>query len=433
MSENGESRPSEVAAAEGAGDKVVLAYSGGLDTSVAVRWIQETYGLEVITLTINMGTHEDLEAVRQRALDVGAVKALVVDATDVFVDYFIWPALQAGALYEGVYPLATALGRPLIAKLLVDTARRHGARAVAHGCTGKGNDQVRFDVGIQTLAPGLDIIAPAREWRMTREQEIDYAARHGIVVDVTKKSPYSTDENLWGRSIECGVLEDAWAEPPEDAYAWTVSAADAPDEPDCVEIEFERGIPVGLDGRTVGGAELIAELNTRAGRHGVGRIDHVENRVVGIKSREIYEAPAAVLLHAAHRALEAMTMTRPALRFKEIASAQYADMVYDGLWYSKFHQDLAAYMLSSQQVVSGTVRMRLFKGQATKVGARSPYSLYSRALATYDKGDQFDHRAALGFIALHGLPARTQAQVLKQALPEETLRPKLNPPELTPE
>jgi len=433
VSENGESRPSEVAAAEGAGDKVVLAYSGGLDTSVAVRWIQETYGLEVITLTINMGTHEDLEAVRQRALDVGAVKALVVDATDVFVDYFIWPALQAGALYEGVYPLATALGRPLIAKLLVDTARRHGARAVAHGCTGKGNDQVRFDVGIQTLAPGLDIIAPAREWRMTREQEIDYAARHGIVVDVTKKSPYSTDENLWGRSIECGVLEDAWAEPPEDAYAWTVSAADAPDEPDCVEIEFERGIPVGLDGRTVGGAELIAELNTRAGRHGVGRIDHVENRVVGIKSREIYEAPAAVLLHAAHRALEAMTMTRPALRFKEIASAQYADMVYDGLWYSKFHQDLAAYMLSSQQVVSGTVRMRLFKGQATKVGARSPYSLYSRALATYDKGDQFDHRAALGFIALHGLPARTQAQVLKQALPEETLRPKLNPPELTPE
>ena len=413
-------------------DKVVLAYSGGLDTSVAVRWIQDTYGLDVVTLTIDLGTKEDLEIIRRRALEVGAVKAVVVDATDVFIEYFLWPALQAGALYEGVYPLATALGRPLIAKLLVDTAHQNHAGSVAHGCTGKGNDQVRFDVAIKTLDPDLSIIAPAREWGMTREQEIDYAAEHGIKIDVTKKSPYSTDENIWGRSIECGALEDPWAEPPMDAYAWTVNPADAPDEPEYVEIDFERGVPVGLDGEPMAGADLIKQLNELAGRHGVGRIDHIENRVVGIKSREIYEAPAAVLLHAAHAALEGMTMTRPGLRFKQLVSTHYADMIYDGLWFSKFHQDLAAYVLSSQMVVSGSVKMRLFKGQAVKAGVRSQFSLYNRALATYDKGDLFDHKAAIGFIALHGLPTRTQARVLRSALPEETVRPRLNPPEIKP-
>ena len=344
--------------------KVVLAYSGGLDTSVAIKWIQERYALDVITLTVDLGTHEDLEKIRRRALDVGAAKALVVDASDVFVDYFIWPALRAGALYEGVYPLATALGRPLIAKLLVDTARQEGAHVVAHGCTGKGNDQVRFDVGIKTLAPDMQIIAPAREWGMTRQEEMDYAARHGIKVDVTKKSPYSTDENIWGRSIECGALEDPWAEPPADAFAWTVDAAEAPDEPEYVEIEFQKGVPVALDGGQMSGVVLIQELNRTAGRHGVGRIDHIENRVVGIKSRELYEAPAAVTLHTAHSALEGVTMTRPASRFKEVVSSHYADLVYDGLWFSKFHQDLAAYVLSSQQVVSGSVKMKLFKGQA---------------------------------------------------------------------
>jgi argininosuccinate synthase len=332
-----------------------------------------------------------------------------------------------------VYPLATALGRPLIAKLLVDTARQEGATAVAHGCTGKGNDQVRFDVGIKTLAPDLQIIAPAREWGMTREEEIDYAAQHKIEIPVTKKSPYSTDENLWGRSIECGVLEDPWAEPPEDAYSLTVNPTDAPDEPEYVEIDFEIGVPVALNGQRMDGVELIHEMDVIAGRHGVGRIDHIENRVVGIKSREIYEAPAAVVLHAAHDALEAMTMTRPALRFKESVSTHYADLIYDGLWFSKFHQDLAAYVLSSQQVVNGKVRLRLFKGQAVKAGMKSDYSLYDRALATYDKGDLFDHKAALGFIALHGLPTRTQAQVLKTALPEETVRPQLSPPEIKPE
>ena len=414
-------------------DRVILAYSGGLDTSVAVRWIQETYGLDIVTLTIDLGTNEDMATIRRRALDVGAVKALVVNAADVFVEYFVWPALRAGALYEGVYPLATALGRPLIAKLLVDTARQEGATAVAHGCTGKGNDQVRFDVSIHTLAPELDIIAPAREWGMTREDEIDYAAQHGIEIDVTRKSPYSTDENLWGRSIECGVIEDAWAEPPEDAYALTVNPAEAPDEPEYVEIAFEKGVPVALGGEAIGAVELIEKLGRIAGRHGVGRIDHVENRVVGIKSREIYEAPAAVVLHAAHAALEGLTMTRPALRFKQVVSTHYADMVYDGLWFSKFHQDLAAYVLSSQQVVKGAVKMRLFKGQATKAGVRSEFGLYNRALATYDKGDQFDHKAALGFIALHGLPTRVQAQALKAALPDEAVRPRLSPPEIKPQ
>jgi argininosuccinate synthase len=413
--------------------KVVLAYSGGLDTSVAVRWIQDTYKVDIITLTIDLGTHEDLGRIRKRALEVGAVKASVTDATDIFIEYFLWPALQAGALYEGVYPLATALGRPLIAKLLVDTAHQNGAGAVAHGCTGKGNDQVRFDVAIKTLDPDMGIIAPAREWGMTREEEMDYAAKHGISIDVTKKSPYSTDENIWGRSIECGILEDPWAEPPLDAYAWTVNPADAPDEPEYVEIEFERGVPVGLDGEKMAAADLIERLNDLAGRHGIGRIDHIEDRVVGIKSREIYEAPAAVLLHAAHGILESMTMTRPALRFKQMVSAQYADMIYDGLWFSKFHQDLAAYVLSSQMVVTGAVKMRLFKGQAVKAGVRSEFSLYSKALATYDKGDQFDHKAALGFIALHGLPTRTQARVLRGALPDETVKPRLNPPEVKPE
>jgi len=412
--------------------KVVLAYSGGLDTSVAVRWIREKYGLDVVTLTIDMGAQKDLEAARQRALKVGAVEAEVVDAREVFVDYFVWPALQAGALYEGVYPLATALGRPLIAKLLVDRARAHGAGAVAHGCTGKGNDQVRLDVGVRTLAPELKIIAPAREWGMTRDEEISYAQQHGIDVDVTRRSPYSTDENLWGRSIECGALEDPWVEPPEDAFAWTCNPAQAPAEPQQVEIEFEGGIPVALDGERMDGVRLITRLGEMAGRHGVGRIDHVENRLVGIKSREIYEAPAAVVLHAAHRALESMTMTRPALRFKEQVSRHYADLIYDGLWYSAFHLDLLAYVLSSQRAVTGTVRMKLLRGQATRVGVKSPLSLYDKSLATYDEGDRFDHEAALGFIKLHGLPTQVQVRAQFSVLAPQSVRAHIMPPEVAP-
>ena len=392
-------------------DKVILAYSGGLDTSVAVTWIQENYGLDVITLTIDVGNEKDFTAVKEKALKVGAKKALVVDVKQSFVDYFIFPALQANALYEGQYPLATALSRPLMAKLLVDTAQEEGATAVAHGCTGKGNDQVRFDVGINTLAPDLKIIAPAREWGMTREETIAYAQKHNIPVPITVSSPYSIDECLWGKAIECGVLEDPWAEPPEDAFTWTKSADQTPNEPTYVEIGFAKGIPVSLDDRPMNGIDLIMELNEMAGNHGIGRIDHIENRVVGIKSREIYEAPAATVLLQAHRALEAMTLSKDQLRFKEKVTLEYSDMVYNGLWFSALNRDLSAYIISSQRSVTGTVRMKLFKTSARVAGRKSPRSLYNLGLATYDKGDQFDQSAALGFIHLWGLSAKNQAQV----------------------
>jgi len=413
-------------------DTVVLAYSGGLDTSIAVKWIQETYDMDIITLTVDMGAKEgrDLDEVRQKALDVGAVKALVADAREVFVDHFVWPALQAGALYEGVYPLATALARPLIAKLLVDTANKEGSAAVAHGCTGKGNDQVRFEVGVQTLNPSLDIIAPAREWGMTRDDELAYADKFDIPVEVTSESPYSIDENLWGRSCECGILEDPWVEPPEDAYSWTVNPAEAPDEPQYVEISFEKGLPVAIDGEEMDGVALVEKLNELAGAHGIGRLDHVENRLVGIKSREIYEAPAAVLLTEAHRALETLTLGRDTQRFKEMVSQRYADMVYDGLWYTAFHQNLAAYVQSSQRAVTGKVRMKLYKGKATKAGVQSDYSLYSKTLATYDEEDAFDHQAAEGFINLHGLSARTEARHQRSVLSDESVTARIMPPEI---
>lgn len=391
--------------------KVVLAYSGGLDTSVAIRWLQEHYGLEVVCLTVDLGANDrDLRTVRERALQIGAREALIVDAKDVFVRSFIWPALRAGAVYEGRYPLATALGRPLIAKLLVDVARQEGATHVAHGCTGKGNDQVRFDVSVGALAPDLKVIAPIREWRMTRDEEMAYAQRHGIPIPTTKESPYSTDQNLWGRSIEAGVLEDPNVEPPDDVYEWTASPERAPNTPAVVEIAFEQGIPVRLNGEALDGVTLISRLHELAGQHGVGRIDHVENRLVGIKSREIYEAPAAVVLHEAHRALEAMTLTRHQLRFKELVAQEYADLIYNGLWFSAHHQDLAAYVASSQRFVSGTVRLKLYKGTCRVVGRTSPFSLYRHELATYDRGDAFDASAAEGFIALWGLPLRTQAR-----------------------
>ncbi len=391
-------------------DKIVLAYSGGLDTSVAIRWLKERYNLDVIALNVDVGNERDSSAVRQKALDIGAVKALVEDAKELFVNYFIFPALQADALYEGQYPLATALARPLMAKLLVDTAIKEGASAVAHGCTGKGNDQVRFEVGITALAPSLKIIAPAREWGMTREETINYAQRYGIPVPVTVKSPYSIDENLWGRSIECGVLEDPWVEPPADVFTWTRSPADAPDKSGYVEIGFEQGIPVSLDGRKMKGVSLIQRLNQLAGEHGVGRIDLVENRLVGIKSREIYEAPAAVVLLQAHQALEAMTLSKDQIRFKQKVAIEYADLIYNGLWFSSLHQDLAAYVKSTQRYVTGTARLKLFKGSCQVVGRKSPKSLYSYGLATYDKGDEFDQSASPGFIHIWGLPVRTQAQ-----------------------
>src|SRR6266852_52579 len=392
---------------------VVLAYSGGLDTSVAIRWIKEKYSLDVITLTIDVGNERDMAGIAARAEKIGAVKALVVDGRTDFVRYFVWPALQAGAIYEGQYPLATALARPLIAHLLVETAHAEGAVAVAHGCTGKGNDQVRFDVSINTLAPALKIIAPVREWSMTRDNEIAYAAQHSIPIQVTNASPYSVDQNLWGRSIECGILEDPWAEPPEEVYAWTKSPGQA--EPAYVEITFQHGIPFALNAEEVDSVTLIETLNKLAGEYGIGRIDHIENRLVGIKSREVYEAPAAVVLLTAHRALESLNLSRDQICFKEIVAGEYARLIYNGQWYSALHQDLAAYVQSTQRFASGTVRVKLSHGHCSIVGRKSEHSLYNHGLATYDSGDQFDHNAALGFIKLWGLPLTTQAQV--QLLP----------------
>lgn len=395
---------------------VVLAYSGGLDTSVAIRWIKEKYGLDVIALTIDVGNDRDLEAIAERARKIGAVKALIVDGRADFVRYFVWPALQAGAIYEGQYPLATALARPLIARLLVEVARAEGAVAVAHGCTGKGNDQVRFDVSINTLAPDLKIIAPVREWSMTRDNEIAYAAEHHIPISVTNASPYSVDQNLWGRSVECGVLEDPWAEPPEEVYGWTNNPdSNTASEPSYVEITFQHGIPTALNGEEIEGVALIEELNKLAGEHGIGRIDHIEDRLVGIKSREIYEAPAGTVLHIAHSALESLTLSRDQIRFKSIVAEEYARLIYNGQWYSALHQDLASYVQSTQRFVSGTVRLKLSHGHCSIVGRKSEHSLYSHGLATYDSGDQFDHNAALGFIKLWALPLSTQAQA--QLLP----------------
>ena len=396
-------------------DKIVLAYSGGLDTSVAIRWLQEQYGSDIATLTMDLGGQVDLEAARQRALDIGAIRADVMDARDEFVRDFVWPALRAGAIYEGVYPLATALGRPLIAKHLVRIAQEEQASGIAHGCTGKGNDQVRFDVSAAALAPALKVVAPAREWGMTRDDEIAYAKERGIPLDLNKRSAYSVDENLWGRSIEAGDLEDPWMEPPEEAYAWTVSVAAAPDEPSYVEIRFAEGVPVAVDGEELGGAALIELLNQTAGAHGVGRIDHVENRLVGIKSREVYEAPAATVLHQAHRALEQMCLTKEQSRFKERLAQEYADLVYNGLWFTAHRRDLDAYVLSTQRHVNGTVRVRLHKGSATVTGRESPEALYRHDLATYDAGDTFDHQASVGFISVFGLPVRTQARVQGEA------------------
>ena len=392
-------------------DKVVLAYSGGVDTSVAIKWLQEKYNLDVIAFSVDVGNEPDFPAIREKALKLGAVKAVVADAKKAFINDFVFPALKANAMYQGQYPLATALARPLMAKLLVEAALKEGAKSVAHGSTGKGNDQVRFDVSVAGLAPELKILAPARDWEMTRDETIDYAKRHGIPLPVTAESPYSIDQNLWGRSIECGVMEDPWAEPPEDAFIWVKPIDKTPDKAEYVEIEFNKGIPVAVNGRKMDGILLVQQASDLAGKHGIGKIDHIEDRVVGIKSREVYEAPAALLLIQAHRALESLCLSKEQLRFKQLVSAEYADLVYNGLWFTSFREDLTAYIESSQRYVTGTVRLKLFKGSSTVVGRKSPYSLYRHELATYDKGDIFDQSAAAGFIHLWGLPARIQARV----------------------
>ena len=391
-------------------EKIVLAYSGGLDTSVAVRWLKEERGYDVIALTVDVGMDRERETLQSRALAAGASRFVWREAQETFVRHFVFPALMAGARYQGHYPLATALSRPLIAREMVEVAKAEGATAVAHGCTGKGNDQVRIDVSVQALAPELKIVAPLREWEMDRESEIAYAEEHKIPISVTRASPYSIDENLWGRSIETGVLEDPWVEPPADVYQWTKPPSEAPDEPAYIEIEFERGVPVALDGQRLDGVSLVKRLNELAGAHGVGRVDSVEDRLVGIKSREIYEAPAGITLLTAHEALESLTLSKDQRRLKARLAQEYSELVYNGLWFSAHHHDLAAYIQSTQRYVSGAVRMKLHKGNAVAVGRKSPRSLYDFSLATYDKADAFDRTAAVGFISIWGLPVRVQAQ-----------------------
>lgn len=395
-------------------DKIVLAYSGGLDTSVAIKWLQDKYNYDVIAVGLDVGEGKDLDFVQEKALQVGAIKSYTVDAKAAYAEEYVLPALKANLLYEGKYPLVSALSRPLIAKVLVDIAKEEGAVAVAHGCTGKGNDQVRFDVSFTALDPDLKIVAPVREWAMSRDEEIEYAEKHGIPVPVGKESPYSVDQNLWGRSNECGILEDPWEQPPSDAFGLTVDPENAPDEAQIVTITFEKGKPVAIDGEAYPLDALILKLNEVAGKHGVGRIDHVENRLVGIKSREIYECPAAVTLIAAHQELEALTTTREISQFKPIVEQKLAQTIYDGLWYSPLTKALQAFIEETQQTVSGNVKVKLYKGHALVVGRESAESLYSFDLATYKPEDKFDHDAALGFIQLWGLPTKVQAEVARK-------------------
>ncbi|MBN1688784.1 MAG: argininosuccinate synthase [Candidatus Omnitrophica bacterium] len=385
--------------------KVVLAYSGGLDTSCAVRWLKERYHCEVICFSAFLGEVQDKNKLRKRALAAGAKKVYIEDSKPEFSKDFILPALWAHARYEGKYPLATAIGRPLIAKNLVKIAAKEGADSVAHGCTGKGNDQVRIEVGVRTLNPKLKIIAPLRVWEFrTREQEMEYAKERNIPIAVTKKSPYSIDKNIWGVSIEAGVLEDPWREPPQDAYVMTRPYEKAPGKPRYLEIGFEKGIPVKINGIRKNLVQLIESLNQIAGTYGVGRFDQIENRLVGIKSREIYEAPAAEVLLRAHQELEGMVMDREFMHYKEVLSHRYAELIYYGLWFSPLKKALDAFFKSNQHRVTGTVRIKLERGHATCVGRKSPYSLYSEKLATYSEGDIFNRDMAEGFIKLWGLP-----------------------------
>ena len=399
--------------------KLVLAYSGGLDTTTAITWLTKEGGYDVVALNIDVGMSREQDVLEERGLAAGARKVVVEDAREDFLRYFAFPALAAGAIYQDAYPLATALARPLMAKLLVDVAHDEGAVAVAHGCTGKGNDQVRFDVGIRTLDPALRIVAPMREEAMSRESEIEYLQDHGVAIAWETKGSFSIDENIWGRSVEAGVLEDPWAAPPPGAFAWTCAPEDAPADPIDFEIAFEGGFPTALDGAALDAVTLVERLNQLGGEHGVGRIDHVEDRLVGIKSREIYESPAATILHEAHRALETLTLAKQQLRLKRQMAAEYAELIYDGLWFSAHHQDIAAYVASTQRHVTGSIRIRLLRGSATVTGRRAEASLYDRALATYDREDAFDHASAVGFIDIWGLQTRVQARVqLLDELPQ---------------
>lgn len=391
-------------------EKIVLAYSGGLDTSVAIQWLVES-GYEVIACCLDVGEGKNLDFIKEKAITVGASESYTIDAKEEFAEDFALIALQAHAYYEGKYPLISALSRPLIAKKLVEVARQEGASAIAHGCTGKGNDQVRFEVAIHALAPDLKVVSPVRDWKWSREEEINYAKEHNIPVPIDLDNPFSIDQNLWGRSNECGVLENPWTTPPEAAYDLTVSLEDAPDTADIVEITFDAGIPISLNGENMSLANLILTLNEIAGKHGVGRIDHIENRLVGIKSREVYECPAAVTLIKAHKELEDLTFVREVAHFKPIIEQKISETIYNGLWFSPLTEALVAFLKSTQKFVNGTIRVKLFKGHAIVEGRKSPNSLYDENLATYTSSDTFDQYAAVGFIKLWGLPTKVSAEV----------------------
>ncbi|MDR9403675.1 MAG: argininosuccinate synthase [Halothece sp. Uz-M2-17] len=396
-------------------EKVVLAYSGGVDTSVCIPYLKEEWGVkEVITLAADLGQGEDLAPIKEKALTAGAAVSLVENAVERFVTDFAFPAIQANALYENRYPLSTALARPLISQMLVEAAHQHGADAVAHGCTGKGNDQVRFDVSIAALDPDLKILAPAREWGMSREDAIAYGERFGLPAPVKKSSPYSIDQNLLGRSIEAGVLENPMVEPPEEVFSMTSAIEETPDKAEYIDIGFEKGIPVSVNGIRYQPVALIETLNEQIGHHGFGRIDMIENRVVGIKSREIYEAPALLALILAHRDLESLTLTADVTQYKRGIEDTYGQLIYRGLWYSPLKQALEGFIQQTQERVTGTVRLKLFKGNATIVGRESDYSLYAEDLATYGAADEFDHKAAEGFIYVWGMPVRVWSKAIKQ-------------------
>ncbi len=396
-----------------ANKKVVLAYSGGLDTSVAIPWLKEQ-GWDVIAVCLDVGEGKDLEFVKNKALQVGAIESYMVDAKDEFAEEYALISLQAHTWYEQKYPLVSALSRPLISKKLVEIANQVGADAVAHGCTGKGNDQVRFEVSIKALNPDLQVLAPVREWGWSRDEEIEYAMKHNVPIPATLDSPFSIDQNLWGRANEAGIMEDPWVSPPEEAYGLTVSVENAPNEAEYVEIEFVAGKPVALNGKEMKLADLIQELNAVAGAHGVGRIDHVENRLVGIKSREVYEIPGAKVLLTAHKELEDLTLVKELAHFKPVIEKKLSELIYDGLWFSPLRDALEAFLAQSQQYVNGTVRVKLFKGHAIVEGRKSPNSLYNEKLATYSKEDQFNHASAVGFIELWGLPTVVNSSVNKK-------------------
>lgn len=390
-------------------EKVILAYSGGLDTSVAITWLNKDY--DVIAVCMDVGEGNDLDFIHDKALKVGAIESHVIDVKDEFAEDYVLVALQGHTFYEQKYPLVSALSRPLISKKLVEIAHKTGATTIAHGCTGKGNDQVRFEVSIASLDPKLKVIAPVREWKWSREEEINYAKANAVPIPADLDSPYSVDQNLWGRANECGVLENPWNEAPEDAYDLTVAPEAAPDSPAYVNIDFEAGVPVALDGKKIKLADLILELNDLAGQHGVGRIDHVENRLVGIKSREIYECPGAVTLLAAHKEIEDLTLVRELAHFKPIIENELSNLIYNGLWFNPATEALIAYLKSTQQVVNGTAKVKLYKGSVTVVARKSDNSLYDENLATYTSADTFDQDAAIGFIKLWGLPSKVHAEV----------------------